>query len=77
MNVRFLLIGIILFFLTPANSQNKIRWASWDTFPEKLQNNNRKFIVYFYYDGCKWCRFMEETTFASDHIAKFVNQKFF
>ena len=63
--------------LTTVSSQNKIKWTSWDSVSEKLENKNRKFIIYFYYDGCKWCRYMEETTLASDNIAKFINQKFY
>jgi thioredoxin-related protein len=77
MNVRFLLLGIFFLTLTTATSQNKIKWTSLDLASEKLQNHNRKFLIYFYYDGCKWCRYMEETTLASDNISKFVNQKFY
>jgi thioredoxin-related protein len=77
MNVRFLLLGIFLLTITTASSQNKIKWTSLDLASEKLQNHNRKFLIYFYYDGCKWCRFMEETTLASDNISKFINQKFY
>jgi len=77
MNVRFLLFGIFIMTLTTVSSQNKIKWTSWDSVSEKLENKNRKFIIYFYYDGCKWCRYMEETTLASDNIAKFINQKFY
>ena len=57
--------------------QNKIKWTSWDLAQEKIQKSNKKFIIYFYYDGCKWCKFMEENTFANDQVAKFVNQNFY
>ncbi len=77
MDVKFFLLFLFLYVGAPLSGQNKVRWNSWDGASEKLNKGDRKFLVYFYYDGCKWCRFMEETTFSADHIAKFVNQKFY
>jgi thioredoxin-related protein len=73
---RFLLLFILFIIVAPVFSQNKIKWNSWDNLSEKIGKGERKFLVYFYYDGCKWCKVMEESTFSSDQIAKFVNQKF-
>jgi thioredoxin-related protein len=77
MNLRLLLIYFIIFIAAPSFSQNKIKWNAWETLAEKMNFGDRKFIVYLYYDGCKWCRLMEESTFSNDGIAKFVNQKFY
>jgi thioredoxin-related protein len=77
MNLRIFLLGLSFFYLSPMIGQNKIKWTSWDLAQEKIQKSNKKFIIYFYYDGCKWCRFMEENTFANDQLAKFVNQNFY
>ncbi|MFZ1748697.1 MAG: DUF255 domain-containing protein [Saprospiraceae bacterium] len=77
MPIRFLLVSIGLFFILPAIGQNKIKWTSWDQAAEKIEKGNHKFMIYFYYDGCKWCRYMDETTLSSDHIARFVNQNFY
>lgn len=57
--------------------QNKIRWQSFDNINEKLTKANKKFIVYFYFDGCKWCRYMEDNTLANDQISKFINQNYY
>jgi len=77
MNFKYLLFALLLFAFFPSKGQNKIRWASWDTATEKIKRGDKKFIIYLYYDGCKWCRFMEESTFSSDHIARFINHNFY
>ena len=77
MQLRFLLFYVLLLLALSAISQNKIKWTSWDVASEKIQKGNKKFLIYFYYDGCKWCRYMEETTLSSDHISKFINQNFY
>ena len=77
MRVQYLLVGLILIMFGTLSGQNKVRWTSWDTATEKIKRGDKKFIVYFYYDGCKWCRFMEENTFNSDHIARFINNNFY
>lgn len=77
MHSKFLLSLLFIFYYTSSTTaQNKIKWVSWDNLPEKIEKGDKKFMVYFYYDGCKWCKVMEENTFNSDHIAKFVNQNF-
>ncbi|MBK9734366.1 MAG: DUF255 domain-containing protein [Saprospiraceae bacterium] len=77
MNVRFIIISVVMSFVFPVFGQNNIKWTNLDLVSEKVQNSNRKFIVYFYYDGCKWCKFMEETTLNNDHLARFINQNFY
>jgi thioredoxin-related protein len=49
----------------------------WDVVNDKIAKGNKKFIVYFYFDGCKWCRYMEETTLRNDQTAKFINNHFY
>lgn len=77
MNFRYLLIGFLLLAAGITFGQNKVRWVSWDNVTEKINKGDKKFIVYFYYDGCKWCRFMEESTLSSDHLARFINHNFY
>jgi thioredoxin-related protein len=73
---KILFYVLLLFGTATAWSQNKIKWSSWDTAPDKIEEGNKKFLIYFYYDGCRWCRFMEDNTFSADHIARFVNLNF-
>jgi thioredoxin-related protein len=66
-----------LSFGTFLSGQNIIRWISWIDLPAKMDKSDRKFVVYLYYDGCKWCKFMEQSTLSDDHIARFVNNNFY
>lgn len=77
MNLRFLILGFCFLSSLSIYSQNKIKWNTWETLSDKIEKGDKKFLVYFYYDGCKWCRVMEESTFSAGHIAKFVNQNFY
>jgi thioredoxin-related protein len=77
MSVRLFLFSVACIFALPLIGQNKIKWTSNEMMVEKIEKGNRKFIVYFYFDGCKWCRYMEETSFQNDNVAKFINQNYY
>lgn len=77
MRLLFLHFFLLIFTLFHAGAQNKVRWLGWDKADEKINKADRKFMVYVYFDGCKWCRYMEDNTYAVDHLAKFVNQNFY
>jgi thioredoxin-related protein len=77
MNLKLFSICFLVLAALPLVGQNKIRWTSWEYANEKVKKGDKKFFVYVYYDGCKWCRFMEDKTFAHDHIAKFINSNFY
>lgn len=77
MNCKYIIFGLTLLFALPVIGQNKVKWTSLNIVNDKLNKSDRKFLVYFYYDGCRWCKFMEETTFSQDHIARFVNHNFY
>lgn len=74
---RFSFLIAIVFTVFAINAQNKVRWQSWDVATEKMEKNDKKYFIYLYYDGCRWCKFMENQTFHSDHIAKFINQNYY
>lgn len=71
----FTVLTSILSFAS-VKGQNQVRWNQWETIDEKIQKGNRKFLVYLYFDGCKWCKYMEETTLRDDQTAKFINNNF-
>jgi thioredoxin-related protein len=58
-------------------AQHKVHWNNWDLVNEKIDKGNKKFLVYFYFDGCKWCRYMEESTLRNDQVAKFINNNYY
>ncbi len=73
----FNFISLFLILSISASAQNKIKWESWDVVNEKISKGNKKFIVYLYFDGCKWCRYMEESTFRNDQTSKFINNNYY
>jgi thioredoxin-related protein len=56
--------------------QNIIKWTSWSEIPAKIEKADKKFMVYIYYDNCKWCKYMDQNTLNKDQISRFVNQNF-
>ncbi|MBK9254087.1 MAG: DUF255 domain-containing protein [Saprospiraceae bacterium] len=72
-------IFVSMFLVTgfTSYSQNIIKWVSWSELGPKIEKADKKFMVYLYYDGCKWCRIMEQQTFTSDQIARFVNANYY
>jgi len=76
-HLRYIYFGIVLLMASSVLGQNKVRWTSWDVVNEKISKGDKKFIVYFYFDGCKWCRYMEDYTFTSDHLSRFINNNFY
>ena len=76
MKLRFILFLFYFSFILPTFGQNKIKWSSSDQISDRVQKGNKKFIVYFYYEGCKWCKHLEDQTFDNDNVAKFINQNF-
>lgn len=76
MSLRFLFLLLVFSAFTKVSAQNKIKWSSWQAAADKIQKADRKFLIYFYLDECKWCKYMEETTLSADHIARFINHNF-
>ncbi|KXK38368.1 MAG: DUF255 domain-containing protein [Saprospiraceae bacterium] len=74
---RFMVFSLAIVFSLSADAQNRIRWNSWDKFNEKVQKADKMYIIYVYFNGCRWCKKMEDETFAVDNIAKFINSNFY
>lgn len=77
MFLRYLLLFAVGLSVHSVKGQNKVRWHSWDVANEKIVKNDKKYFIYLYFDGCKWCKHMENNTFHSDAIAKFINQNYY
>lgn len=71
-----LILSIVMGMVFPTIAQNKIKWASWDGIAEMNNKSDKKYMIYVCYGGCKWCKQMEDSTFADGHIASFINSNF-
>jgi len=55
----------------------KIEWLTWEEALAKNEKEPRKIVVDVYTDWCGWCKRMDKATFQKDHIAQYVNDKYY
>ncbi len=73
----FIILSFILCQSTSSTAQNKIKWHTWKEAVEKSQKTKKKIFVDIYTDWCGWCKKLDKTTFAEDHIAKYINENYY
>ena len=71
------LLFILITTSVSSYSQNKIKWLTWEDAMEKSSIEKRKIFVDIYTDWCGWCKKLDATTFAEDHIAKYINENYY
>lgn len=59
------------------SAQNKIKWNTWDEALEKSKKVKKKIFVDIYTDWCGWCKKLDHSTFAENHIAKYINENYY
>ena len=78
MSKYFYLSGIVFFLATVSlQAQNKIKWNTWDEAIEKSKKVKKKIFVDIYTDWCGWCKKLDNTTFAENYIAKYINENYY
>lgn len=58
-------------------SNDKIKWMSFEEAVEKQKKEPRKIFVDVYTNWCGWCKRMDAGTFSHAEIAKYVNKKYY
>ena len=69
---KFIQVAVIIAFLFSISidlKAQKINWVSFEEAIEKSQTNPKKIIIDIYTDWCKWCKVMDNNTFANPIIA--------
>lgn len=75
---KFVLVILLLINLgIDSVAQNRIKWTQNSVLANVKPGNDKYYLVYFYYNDCKWCKHLEATTFTDDFTARFINQKFY
>jgi thioredoxin-related protein len=76
-NLYILLLFTI--FSEPAWSQqaSRVNWMTWEQAVSKTKNDPRKIMVHIYTEGCNPCKYMDNTTFASQEVVDLINKKFY
>jgi len=64
---------------TPAQSLagEQINWVNWEKAMELSRDQKRKILIDIYTDWCKWCKYMESTTFQQPEIVRYINNNFY
>ncbi|MDA3865947.1 MAG: thioredoxin family protein [Salinivirgaceae bacterium] len=76
-NFKLFILLIALGLISFASSAQKINWLSFEEAEAKNKVEPRKMIVDLYTDWCKWCKVMDENTFAHPVIAEYINENFY
>ena len=74
------MIALLLFVTCLSKSIAQDEGVKWMTFEEALEaqkTEKRKILVDVYTEWCEWCKKMDQSTFKSPFIAKFLNEKFY
>ena len=77
---KFIQVAVIIAFLFSISidlKAQKINWVSFEEAIEKSQTNPKKIIIDIYTDWCKWCKVMDNNTFANPIIAKYINDNYY
>lgn len=78
--IKYTLLTILFLANTAVNTlaaQNRIKWNTWEEAIEKSKKEKKKIFVDVYTDWCGWCKKLDKTTFAEDHIAKYINENYY
>lgn len=59
------------------SGQNKIKWLTWEEALEKSKIEKKKIFIDIYTDWCGWCKKLDKTTFAENHIYKYINENYY
>lgn len=79
MYTKYLLVILLanIVFLPCAFGQKSIKWMSWEEAIEKSKKEKRKIFVDVYTDWCGWCKKLDQTTFAEEHVAEYINAHYY
>jgi thioredoxin-related protein len=53
-----------------------LNWLSYNEGLALAEKENKYVLIYFYTDGCSWCKKMEKETFSDEEVKKILSDKF-
>jgi len=74
--VFFITLMLLVSFNTQ-NNDSKVNWLTFEEAVEKSKLEKRKIIIDVYTDWCGYCKVMDRNTFNKDHIAEYLNSRFY
>ena len=80
------IIGLFIFSQTwtfgqttpkSAPRNDLVNWVTLDEAYQKAKIEKKKIFIELYTDWCNWCKKMEKKTFSQEHIARYLNEKYY
>jgi len=72
---------ILLFFFTTllsqAQSDDSIKWLTWEEAVAAHEKKPKKIFIDVYTDWCGWCKKMDATTFKDAQVVDLMNSHFY
>ena len=53
-----------------------LNWLSYDEGLTLAQKEDKYVLIYFYTDGCSWCKKMVDQTYSNEEVKKILSDKF-
>jgi len=53
-----------------------LNWLSYDEGLALAEKENKYILIYFYADGCGWCKKMIDQTYSDEEVKKILSDKF-
>lgn len=75
--LRIALISLMMSVTTISLQAQQIKWLTFEEAVAKSKDNPKKMIIDLYTDWCKWCKVMDDNTFAHPVIAKYINDNYY
>ena len=75
--VFILLFSSIAATLITPDSEETVRWISFDEAVKKSKAEKRPIFIDVYTDWCGWCKVMDKNTFNDPQVAKLLNKNFY
>lgn len=72
----FVIILILLPISAAATPGDAIVWQEYDKGILSAKEYNKKILLYFHADWCKYCKLLEKTTFTDKRIIQYLNDNF-
>jgi len=61
---------------TKAMAANEIKWNNYEEGLLLARKQNKKILLYFHADWCKYCKLLEKTTFKNEVVIKYLNNNY-
>ena len=59
-----------------AAAENNLKWKTFNEGIAEAKKTNKKILVDVYTDWCGWCKKMDASTYGSNEVSKYLNERY-